>query len=181
VLLKHLESLKMRWAFKSDLFACLSQHPAILNRPLQPITCLRTSTTLRKSNAYFPQYQQLPLQLPFASFLSSPRRRQKQQAVPLDRSWGGELPDWELEPYDSEDEIEDELEASVLSPESGGGRGGGEFAFQNVLAAVLLGALALSFANILLKLGVVVFALVSAAIRYTSIGFLVIVILALLS
>ena len=108
------------------------------------------------------------------------KQKQKHQAVPLDRSWGGEAPDWELEPYDSNEEIEDELEASVLSPESGGG-GGGEFAFQNVLAAVLLGAFALSMGNILLKLGVVVFALVSAAFRYTTIGFLVIVILALLS
>jgi hypothetical protein len=110
---------------------------------------------------------------------SSSRRRRQQQALPLNRSWGGELPDWELEPYDSDEEFEDELEASVLSPESGGGGGGGEFAFQNVLAAFLLGALALSFGNIFFKLGVVVFALVSAALRYTSIGFLVIVILAL--
>jgi hypothetical protein len=100
----------------------------------------------------------------------------------LDRSWGGEVPDWELEEYDSEQEIENELEASVLSPESGGGGGGGgEFAFQNVLAAVLLGALALSMGNILLKLGVVAFALISAAFRYTSIAFLVIVLLALFS
>lgn len=170
----------MRLALKSESHASPPQRVDLHNHTLQPINCLRTVKCALVSPTYLLRSQPIAVQLPSsASFSSASSRRWQQQAVPLDRSWGGELPDWELEPYDSEEEIEDELEASVLSPESGGGGGGGEFGFQNVLAAVLLGALALSFGNIFLKLGVVVFALVSAAFRYTSIGFLVIVILAL--
>jgi len=171
----------MRLALKSEPCASFLQQVDLHNRPLQRFTCLRTLNCSPIIPSYIIRNQPMAVQSSsFASLLGSSSRRREQQALPLDRSWGGELPDWELEPYDSDEEIEDELEASVLSPESGGG-GGGEFAFQNVLAAVLLGALALSFGNLILKLGVVVFALVSAAFRYTSIAFLTIVILALLS
>jgi hypothetical protein len=165
---------------KSNSYARLPQHIDFQNRPVHPIRCLRTFVTpLHKTAAHLTPRNQLSLQ---SSSSAACRWQNNNHAVPLDRSWGGEVPDWELEEYDSEQEIENELEASVLSPESGGGGGGGgEFAFQNVLAAVLLGALALSMGNILLKLGVVAFALISAAFRYTSIAFLVIVLLALFS
>ena len=63
----------------------------------------------------------------------------------------------------------------------GGGGGGSDFAFQNILAAVLIGALALSLGNVLFKLGIVITALISAAFRYSTIGILIIVILALFS
>ena len=170
----------MRLINKSESHAHLTPHLALHNRPLQPNTPLRMFTCAPKPLAHLPRNQPRTC-LQFPAALNSQRRQlQQHQALPIDRSWGGELPDWELEPYDSVEEFEDELEASVLSPEGSNG-GGGEFAFQNVLAAVLLGALALSCGNILLKLGVVVFALVSAALRYTTVAFLVIVILALLS
>lgn len=96
----------------------------------------------------------------------------------VQQSWGGEAPDWELKPYDSDAELEEELDSSVLPPD---GEGSPQFAFQNALAAALLAAIVLSVGNILLKLAVVAFALISAAFRYTAIGFLVIFILALFS
>ena len=105
-----------------------------------------------------------------------------QRAQPPNRSWGGEVPDWDLEPYSSSAEVEDELEAAILgSDEDGGGGGGSDFAFQNILAAVLIGALALSLGTVLFKLGIVITALISAAFRYSTIGILIIVILALFS
>jgi hypothetical protein len=94
------------------------------------------------------------------------------------QSWGGEAPDWELQPYDSDAEVEEELDASVLPPD---GEGSTQFAFQNALAAALLAAIVLSVGNIVVKLAVVAFALVSAAFRYTAVGFFVIFILALCS
>lgn len=98
------------------------------------------------------------------------------------QSWGGEVPDWELDPAssDGEEEEEDPEVAGVLHPdEPDGYQGGGpEFAVQNVLAAVLLGALALSFGSVVLKLVVVGLALVSAAFRYTALGLLLFVLLA---
>ena len=100
------------------------------------------------------------------------------RAIPPLQSWGGEAPDWDAEPSASDDELEDALEAEILGPEGGGGP---EFAFQNALASVLLAALALSVGNVLLKLGVVAFALVSTAFRYTAVGFLVLFLLALFS
>jgi len=47
-----------------------------------------------------------------------------------------------------------------------------EIGIQNVLAVVLLGALGLSCANVLAKIGVVTFALVSVSVRYTIVGIL---------
>ena len=47
-----------------------------------------------------------------------------------------------------------------------------EIGIQNVLAVVLLGALGLSCANVLAKVGVVTFALVSVSVRYTIVGIL---------
>ena len=94
-------------------------------------------------------------------------------------SWGGELPDartdWDVPPCDSDAEVEEELDAEldVFGPSG--------FGFQNALATVLLAALALSLANVLLKLAVVAFALISAAFRYSVIGILAIVILAMFS
>ena len=98
------------------------------------------------------------------------------------RSWGGEEADWELEPYTSDAEEEaDEAELTVLLPPGGGGGRGAwtEFAAQNVLAAVLLGAAALSFGSVMLKLLAVGLALVSAAFRYVTVGAMLLVLLAL--
>lgn len=50
-----------------------------------------------------------------------------------------------------------------------------EIGIQNVLAVVLLGALGLSCANVLAKIGVVTFALVSVSVRYTIVGILLVV------
>lgn len=50
-----------------------------------------------------------------------------------------------------------------------------EIGIQNVLAVVLLGALGLSCANVLAKVGVVTFALVSVSVRYTIVGILLVV------
>jgi hypothetical protein len=103
------------------------------------------------------------------------------------RSWGGELPDWALEPHASGDEDEegflaDDAEASVLFPEdSGGGGGGPEFAAQNVLAAVLLAASALAAGSVTLKLVLVGAALAAAAFRYIAIGLLLLAALAIFS
>lgn len=97
-------------------------------------------------------------------------------------SWGGELPDariddeWAVPLYDSDAEIEEEVDAESLNAFGPPG-----FGFQNALATVLLAALALSLLNVLLKLAVVAFALVSAAFRYSVIGILAIVILAIFS
>lgn len=118
------------------------------------------------------------------SFILPPRPwihaqgRRTCQVASRGTSWGGEVPDWDLEPYASDEELEDEIEAEVLGP---GGGGGPEFLFQNALAAVLLATLALSVGNILFKLVVVAFALVSTAFRYSAVGLLVIFLLALFS
>lgn len=154
-------------------------YAAMPERPLQQITCLRTwhATLLAPVSRVATSDV-----LGSSASVHSHRRRQQhcQRAQPANRSWGGELPDWEIEPYSSTEEIEDDLEASVLGSDDDGG-GGAEFAFQNVLAAVLIGALALSLGNVLLKLCIVAAALISAAFRYSAIGFLIIVILALFS
>lgn len=52
-----------------------------------------------------------------------------------------------------------------------------EYRIQSVVAVFLLGALGLSAANVLLKVGVIAFALVSVAVRYTIIGILLVVLL----
>mmetsp|Transcript_2933 Transcript_2933/g.5969 ORF Transcript_2933/g.5969 Transcript_2933/m.5969 type:complete len:134 (-) Transcript_2933:1728-2129(-) len=52
-----------------------------------------------------------------------------------------------------------------------------EYRIQSVVAIFLLGALGLSAANVLLKIGVIAFALVSVAVRYTIIGILLVVLL----
>jgi hypothetical protein len=100
------------------------------------------------------------------------------------RSWGGEVADWDVEPYtsDAEDEA-DEAETAVLLPpdQSGSGGGGPEFAAQNVLAVVLLGAAVLACGGVLLKLVAVGVALASAAFRYVAVGLILLVLLALFS
>lgn len=50
-----------------------------------------------------------------------------------------------------------------------------EVGVQNVLAVILLAALGLSCANVLAKIGVITFALVSVSIRYTIVGILLVV------
>lgn len=50
---------------------------------------------------------------------------------------------------------------------------------QNGVAAILLGALGLAAANILVKVGVIAFALVSVAVRYSVIGILLVVLVCL--
>jgi len=105
-------------------------------------------------------------------------RQKRCYSQPPIASWGGEVPDWDFEPYSSDEEFENDIEAEILGPDGGGGS---EFAFQNALAAGLLVALAMSIGNVLLKLIVVAFALVSTAFRYTAVGFLVLFILALFS
>jgi hypothetical protein len=47
-----------------------------------------------------------------------------------------------------------------------------EIGIQNVLAVMLLGALGLSCANVLAKIGVITFALISVSVRYTIVGIL---------
>lgn len=53
-----------------------------------------------------------------------------------------------------------------------------EFGVQTALAVVLLGALGLSCANVLAKIGVITFALVSVSVRYTIVGILLVVLVA---
>ena len=50
---------------------------------------------------------------------------------------------------------------------------------QNAVAVILLGALGLSAANILAKIGVITIALVSVAVRYSIIGILIVVLVCL--
>ena len=109
---------------------------AFANRPSYDIICLRKFKLSNPSTI-----------LPPSCFFSGRRQPSpfRLQAPSADRTWGGELPDWDLEPYSSDAEVEDALEDSILSPELGGDGGGGEgspeFAFQNILAALLLGAI----------------------------------------
>ena len=49
-------------------------------------------------------------------------------------------------------------------------QGDPEFVIENVLALVLVGLAALALGNILLKLAIVAYSLVSAAVRYTIVG-----------
>lgn len=92
-------------------------------------------------------------------------------------SWGGETPDWDLEPYTSDEETEQDIQNELFPPE--GKDEGPQFVVQNALALVLLGSLALASINVLLKLGTIAFALVSAAFRYTVVGIFVLILLVL--
>ena len=98
------------------------------------------------------------------------------------RSWGGEIPDWgedsSDEDEDSVDVIDESDEDIIVLPE---GYEAPEFFVQNALAAVLLGALVLAGGNLMFKLVLVGVALISAALRYSIIGILVICLLAFFS
>lgn len=56
-------------------------------------------------------------------------------------------------------------------------QGDPEFVIENVLALVLIGLAALALGNILLKLVIVAYSLVSAAVRYTVVGMFLIAVL----
>lgn len=155
-------------------FVRLNSPPCVAERPAQQLCSLAkfaapTTCAARRPEGAIPSLCVPPLQ----------RRLVRAAAGNLQRSWGGEVPDWELEPHSSDDEIEEELDAAVF----GGGNGddGEGFEFQNALAAVLIGALFLALGNVLIKLGIVAAALVAAAFRYTAVGFVVVVIIALFS
>lgn len=149
--------------------------PGAAERPLEQLCSLRKSAAPAPCAVRRPAYPACPL--PWAP---PPRRRAARAAGGgLQRSWGGELPDWELDPYCSDDEVEEDVDAAVFG--GGDGDGGGGFEFQNGLAAVLIGALALAVGNVLFKLGVVAAALIGAAFRYTAVGFIVVVLIALFS
>jgi hypothetical protein len=54
-----------------------------------------------------------------------------------------------------------------------------ELSAQSLTALLLLGALGLSCVNVLAKVGVITFALVSVAVRYTIVGILLVILVAL--
>jgi len=84
---------------------------------------------------------------------------------------------WSQQPYDSEDELEEEL-AYLEQKGGGGGSGGPGFFIQNTLAAVLIGIFVVSAGALIWKLLIVGFALVSAAVRYSIVGTFLIILLA---
>lgn len=56
-------------------------------------------------------------------------------------------------------------------------QGDPEFVIENVLALVLIGLAALALGNVLLKLVIVAYSLISAAVRYTVVGVMLIAVL----
>ena len=139
------------------------------------ISLLPCTRTLQPS----PTPPLLKLNHPFAP-VCRPRPSPNSVATRAQQSWGGELQDWEIEPYSSDAEVEEDIEGYILDGDDAGGNGI-DFAVQNILAGLLLGALGLSIGSLLAKLAIVTAALVSAAFRYVAIGFLVILILAFFS